>query len=679
MTKPTACGGAPRASRGPSTFDYSSRPLAIAGLALFLTAVPGAAHADVQSLIATLGLRGASLHDKARACQQLGEFGTKEAVPALAALLSDPALGAYARSGLENIPDPSAAAALRSALTSLKGAQLAGVVNSLGAIRDEKAVAPLARLAGDAHSGVVKESLLALGRIANSEAVRIVQRALASGPESARPDAAAAALMAAEFQLAAGQSKTAIALYDAVRAANVPSSYRTGATRGAIVARKDGGIALLTNLLDSDDRETRNTALLAVREIPSVEAAEALNRKLEAARPELQAQLVEALADCHNPRSVQLVRTRTTSESALVRVAAFRTLGKIGDRSDAEVLLQAVTSARTPAESTAASASLARIEGADVDSMILKSLAAATEAGARVRLIDLVDARPPAAATTSELLRQAEDPNAEVSLAALRAVRSAAGVAELPALIAVTRSSTDDAHRSAAEEALFRACTRASDNERAGEIVLQEFQASSEIRDRVSWIKVLAAMGYNKALPAIAPGLRSSDPRLVDATLENLSKWPNPAPVDDLLRLVEGASEAGVRERALSAAVQLAASAGNARQSPVATVSSWFERAGKSARSAAERKTVVSGLGRWTDAGSVKLLAPYLDERDVQADAASAILTAAAPVALGPDYVILPPLVERISAMGNPQFTDRINLLKRSMAATELAQKEQKR
>ena len=638
-----------------------------------------AAHADVQSLMATLGRPDASLHDKARACQQLGEFGTKEAVPALAALLNDPALGAYARSGLENIPDPSAAAALRAALTSLKGARLAGVVNSLGAIRDDKAVAPLARLAGDPRSGVVKESLLALGRIGNSEAIRIVQRALTSGPESSRPDAAAAALIAAEFQLAAGQSKTAIALYDAVRAANVPSSYRVGANRGAIVARNDGGSALLSNLLDSDDRETRNTALLAVREIPGGELAETLNRKLDPARPELQAQLVEALADCHNPRSVQLVRTKTASESALVRAAAFRALGKIGGRSDAEVLLVAVASARTPAESTAAAASLARIEGVEVDAAILKALAAATEIGARVRLIDLLNARPPAAATTGELLRQAADPSPEVSLAALRAVRSPAGVAEVPALIALTRSSADDARRAAAEEALFRACTRTSDNERAGEIVVQELQASSEFRDKASWIKVLASMGYNKAVPTIAPGLRSSDPRLVDATLENLTKWPNPAPVEDLLRLVEGASADGVRERALSGAVQLAAMAGNARQAPAATVASWFERAGKSARSVPEKKTVVSGLGRWTDAESVKLLAPYLDDREVQADAASAILTAAAPVALGPDYVILPPLVERISAMGNPLFTDRINLLKRSMAATELALKEQKR
>ena len=59
----------------------------------------------------------AGLFEKARACQQLGENGAKEAVPALAALLTDEHLNAYARSGLEGIADPSAAEALRKALT----------------------------------------------------------------------------------------------------------------------------------------------------------------------------------------------------------------------------------------------------------------------------------------------------------------------------------------------------------------------------------------------------------------------------------------------------------------------------------------------------------------------------------------------------------------------------------
>jgi len=71
---------------------------------------------DAPGLIAILKDAGAPEFKKAKACYRIGELGAKEAVPALAALLADEHLSAYARYGLEPIPDPSADDALRAAL-----------------------------------------------------------------------------------------------------------------------------------------------------------------------------------------------------------------------------------------------------------------------------------------------------------------------------------------------------------------------------------------------------------------------------------------------------------------------------------------------------------------------------------------------------------------------------------
>src|SRR5512138_3761111 len=109
----------------------SRKSLLILAAACCLAAHSPAAEVPAETtrkLIAVLQ-SNSPLFDKARACQQLGEFGTREAIPALAALLPDEHLSAYARSGLEGIPDPSAAEALRNATGTLKGTQLVGVVN----------------------------------------------------------------------------------------------------------------------------------------------------------------------------------------------------------------------------------------------------------------------------------------------------------------------------------------------------------------------------------------------------------------------------------------------------------------------------------------------------------------------------------------------------------------------
>ncbi len=365
--------------------------------------------AEVKSLIAVLQRPDASLHDKARACQQLGEFGTKEAVPSLAALLADEKLAAYARSGLEGIPDPSAADALRSALKTLKGNLLTGVINSLGVLRDARSVGALSRLAVNPGSGVAKNALLALGRISNAESIGILRRALSAGPQALQPDVAAACLLAAQVQTADGNAQDAISLYDAVREAKVPMTYRVGAAHNAILARKSNGIDLLINLLGSEEREIRNAAFLAVREMPGDKLAAALNHELDKANPGLQAQLIEAMADCHNAESVRAVRARAASGNAEVRQAALRTLGKIGDHTDADVLLKGLGS-KNPTESSIASASLARIEGPDVDALIVRTLRSARDTDLRLALIDVLDARSPASAT-GELLRQAADPD----------------------------------------------------------------------------------------------------------------------------------------------------------------------------------------------------------------------------------------------------------------------------
>jgi HEAT repeat protein len=621
--------------------------------------------ADVQAQIAVLQRPGADLHDKARACQKLGEIGAKEAVPALSALLFDTNLSAYARSGLEGIPDPSAAAALRAALPKLKGNLLIGVIHSLGVLRDSKSVAALTRLTSDANAEVAGAALRSMGRISNTESIPVIRKALGNAPE-----AAPACLIAAEFQLAAGNAPAAVSLYDAVRTAQVPEPYRLAALRGAIVARKADGIQLLVQMLKSDERAIRNVALLTAREIPSDRLAQALQAELASAKPELQAQLIEALAGYPNPQSIQAVRARLTDANPLVRRAALQAMGKLGGPADAPALLNAVVESRNADESTAAAASLARIEGADVDTLIINKLTAAASPASRIALIDLLDARSPASAT-AELLKQAATTDPQVSLAAFRALRSLVGRDHLPALIALAKSCQDGPRRAAAETALFYACTRKSADAEAGEILLAELRKPAPDLDKASWIRTLSLMGYQPALPAIVPSLRDANPWLANISISSLNNWPGPVPIDALLDFTRTATDAAQRTRALAAALQLATTAGNGRQAPPATVAAWFQQAIDLSRSLDNIELVLSHLGRWTHPESIRLLAPFLDRPEVKTQAASAILGAAGPVAEGPACAILKPLLDRIATMGNQGFTDRVANLRRAIQATE--------
>ena len=115
-------------------------------------------------LVALLKDPGASVYARAKACQRLAVVGDRTAVPALAALLTDPQLSHYARFGLEPIPDPSADEALRGALEKVKGRLLVGVVNSIGRRKDARAIPALSRLVRDADTEVARAAEAALAR-----------------------------------------------------------------------------------------------------------------------------------------------------------------------------------------------------------------------------------------------------------------------------------------------------------------------------------------------------------------------------------------------------------------------------------------------------------------------------------------------------------------------------------
>ena len=623
--------------------------LTLTASSLWLTnAIAAEGNAEkTRQLIAVLQ-SDASLHDKARACQQLGEFGERQAVPALAALLADEHLSAYARSGLEGIPDPSAAEALRSAAGTFKGNLLLGVIDSLGVLRDAKAVGLLQQLVDDPASGAAKAALLALGRIGTDEAIQTVRQALTNGPETRRADAAAACLLAAEKQLAEGRIAAAVALYDGVRKASVPLVYRAAATRSAIVARKEDGVPLLVEQLRSPERILRNAALTAIREIPSDALARALNAELKQAPTELQIQLLTALVDCHNAQSLQVLAAKTTDADAGVRQTALWVLGKIGGANEAGVLLRAVAENRSAEESVIAVNSLKEMEGAAIDGQIVKALATTADVGARFQFIRLLETRA-ATNATAELLKQAADPEAKVSIAAFRALKTLASPGDLPALIALTKAAKDETVREAAENAVVGLCTRTGSTATGSEAALAELKQATDPRAKNSWIRILAALGETKALPSLLAACREVNDSVAANAIEQLAHWPNPAPVDDLFALVQSGERPALRKRALASAIRMATIAADEQQRPAETVVKWFQQASQAAQTTPERRLIISGLGRLKDIESFQLLAPYLDDKEVQNEAAAAIIQIA-PALRQTDPAALKQVLDKIAS-----------------------------
>lgn len=189
---------------------------------------------DGAGLMGILKDPGSSEFQKAKACVRIGELGVKEAVPLLAALLTDEHLNAYARYGLEPIADPSADEALRAALGKLKGNLLVGVINSIGKRRDAQASPALVRLMRGPDPEAARAAAAALGSIGGQASAKELTAALPKASGALKMAVADAALICAERLLAEGQREQALALYTTLSGPDTPKPARLAAMSGII-------------------------------------------------------------------------------------------------------------------------------------------------------------------------------------------------------------------------------------------------------------------------------------------------------------------------------------------------------------------------------------------------------------------------------------------------------------
>ena len=221
----------------------------------------------------------AGLFEKAKACQRLAVIGTKNAVPVLAKLLADEQLSHYARFALEPIPDPAVDEALRASLTTLQGGPLVGVVNSIGMRRDAGSVEALTGLLTHADVAVSSAAAGALGRIAAPAAVETLQKNLAAA-EPLRIAVADGCLTAADTLEKAKDLPAAMAIYDAMRQAELPKYLQIAALAGAIRSRGEQGVDLLVEQIKSSDKEFFAVGLSMAHLVPGQQVTDALLAEL---------------------------------------------------------------------------------------------------------------------------------------------------------------------------------------------------------------------------------------------------------------------------------------------------------------------------------------------------------------------------------------------------------------
>ena len=549
-----------------------------------------------KSLIAILRSDAAPA-EKAITCKHLAVHGTVDAVPDLAKLLPDPQMSSWARIALEAIPGEESNAALREASTSVSGRQLIGILNSIGVKKDSAAVDLLKTRLTDADAEVASAAAVALGHIATPPATEALLAALGNSDGPVRNAVAEACVLAAE-KVAPQSAAAAAAIFDRVRNAEVPLQRRLEATRGAILARGDEGLALLREQIHAPEKARFQLALSTTREFPGNKVDGALLEDLAKLPADRAGLLVEALADRRETVDLPAFLTAAGTGPKEIRLSAIRALGRVGNDSCLPRLLQLASAEKDADLLQATQAALAQLPGEKVNPALVAELAKADNALKPMLLGLIARRRVPA---VDEVMKSLDNKDKGVRNAALAALGATVELDRLPLLIDQVVKAEDEAHATQALQALKTASVRMPDREGCADaLALQLDKAPKGARPAL--LDTLAAVGGTRALKAMADSAKGKDPQLQDLSTKHLGTWMTADAAPVLLDLATAGPDA-YKLRALRGYIRIA------RQFvlPEDERLAMCKQALATTRQPAEQKMVLGILARYPSLSGLKM------------------------------------------------------------------------
>jgi HEAT repeat protein len=619
---------APLATRSDRTLAvsdrvFSSRRRLTGGILLLLmtallapTALLGG---EEQDLIARLQSASVSIPDKCAACQRLRVVGTAEAVPALAALLTQERMAHAARYALEGMPYPEAGAALTQALATTSGLIQAGLIDSLGWRRDAATVPTLVPLLRGPDVTVAEASATALGRIANPAAISALQGACAGSSGQLQFAIAEALLRCADIQAKGRDLKTALAIYRFLFSVQMPERLHVAAWRGLVLTDAARRVELVSSALSGTDRALRLAAQKALREGGDISLTKACVRKWSFLPPDSQLAVLDASLSL-GKAALATARLAAASPDLPLRIAGWQALADLGETRDIPKLAQAAARGE-PAERDAARDTLARLHGAGMREAIVKAAATARE-GDKIELLAALGTRgEPASAGV--LLENAGSGSGPVRLAALEALRKLAVPGSAVPLLKIAAGTRSDAEREAALKGVYAVCQASRNKEETGKPLLEVLSTLTPTQ-RAQVLPLLAELGTPAALAAAQSAARDSNPELMREGIRVLSQWQNALPSPTLHEIARNTGDAGAQVLALRGLIQLT----GFEPDPAKRLATLRE-AIQLAKRDEEKKQALGQIGQIATVDALQTALAMLNEPDLANEAGLAAITVA--------------------------------------------------
>lgn len=625
-----------------------------------------------QKFVAVLENPAATLESKRWTLRHLAAIGSAASVPAIAASLEIEGLEDYAVRALEASTATEAGAALRAAMANTDEKQ--PYIRALGQ-RGEESREVLGTLLGDslaygdtATAAMAANALADVGGTACDDLIAIYRE----GEAAAKDSVVDACLTCAEAWAMGEGMPRALELYTALIAADQPLRIRMAAFDGLVRNNPEAALQFVIETADSEDPLHLNAALHLSNKFPTVIFPAAIQH-FDQMPTHVKERVLLNAGKAGYVDMGPIAAAQLANEDEAIRLAAITSLGTTGKASDVPALLEIGANGSGEARRLARTALSTLPGGTDTNTALLE----AAEAGGKLgeEALRALEQRRAEALADTLMAKFVMAGEVELRDVAIETVATVGSVAHLTDLLSLLQ---DDAVNEATKRRVLVTAGRIVERaqETAAPELLAALNSAEDEVEQVQIISLLANAQSEEVLANLGHIARDSSPAIEAAAVATLAQWKTPAPRELLLAYAQRSEDEQARATALEAFVAMTTQANLA---PGETVSQLKE-ALAAAKSAPEKKQVLSGLSNVTSLEALAAIQEQAQDESVRAEAETAAVKVAA--ALGGAYpekakAALSPYISRPE--GDPlrtqaaQALDRMNKAQGFITAWELA------
>ncbi|MBK8946251.1 MAG: HEAT repeat domain-containing protein [Ignavibacteriae bacterium] len=542
------------------------------------------------------------------ASRELRIVGSEKSINDLKEFLQNEKMSSLARYALESIENEKVDILFCETIPKVSKENQIGIINSLGVRKNKFSIKILSELLNNNDEYIRVSAASALGKIANEDCLPILENHFSVSNMNLRNEIFHSYInILDKISIEKNVHSKYLKLYESD---NIPNSIKQAALLGLLNSSSNLSEEILVRI-KNEPNELKFIPISKIKYLPKETDFTNFAKLLTSLSAENQIQLLGVFEIIGCEKTKPFIKNLIDSENEHVRIAAIKSLRKIGNKDDVIFLANTATE-KEGDEKYYAREILDVINGQNVDESIMENLKNNNEkllpelirsAGNR-KILNAVN----------QILELTKSENKIVKSESFKTLEEIATINDINKIINILKLQKDNGDKRKAEFTISTILKKSDNKNVAADQIIIEFNESKNDNDKFSFLRLLGQTENDNAYNILVKELNNPNKEISLSAINGISLWKNSKPRDILLNVAQQ-SDGVIQSAALKGFTNFIEID---KDLMVDQKIEFYKKSLELSKTSNEKNIALDGIGRIDDFKSLDIFKTYINQSDLK-------------------------------------------------------------